>query len=40
MNEKPDAGRKKEEAWDQLTGLLKKDIAEAQIISKMREERG
>jgi len=27
MNEKPDAGRKKEEARDQLTGLLKKDMA-------------
>ncbi len=40
MNEKPDAGRKKEEARDQLTGLLKKDMAEAQIVSKMRGERG
>lgn len=40
MNEKPEAGRKNEEERDQLTGLLKKDIAEARIASKMRGERG
>lgn len=40
MNEKPEAGRKNEEERDQLTGLLKKNIAEARIASKMRGERG
>lgn len=40
MNERPDAGRKNEEERDQLTGLLKKGIAEARIASKMRGERG
>ena len=40
MNEKPEAGRKNEEERDQLTGLLKKGIAEARIASKMRGERG
>ena len=40
MNEKPDEGKQNEEERDQLTGLLKKDMAEIQIASKMRGKRG
>jgi len=40
VNEKPDKGKQNEEERDQLTGLLKKDMAEIQIASKMRGKRG
>ncbi|MDE6169025.1 MAG: GGDEF domain-containing protein [Acetatifactor sp.] len=40
MKEKSNKRRLKEEEWDQLTGLLKKSIAEERIASRMIETRG